>query len=164
MSVFPLSLRGEGLCDIAKAVEHVELFVSTLQKLEVCGGDNLRNAGFLQVRDVARGLSNIEVQKLVEQLLAIVAIEDKVLGDSLDVGVGGSSCANHGRDHQNSLVGDHTRDIFYVIQTKASLFGIASTSLQCVYAATKVTITQVNELINDALRLQIDLFYLTYAE
>ena len=94
------------MCDIAEAVEHVELFISTLQKLEVCGGNHLGDASLLQISDVTLRLCNIKVQKLVEQLRAIVAIEDEVLSDALDVTISGTSCPNHRRDHQDGFVGD----------------------------------------------------------
>jgi len=56
-----------------------------LEQLEVGSGDHLGDARLLKVFDNFGSLVDVEVQKLVEELLAVVAFKDEVLGHALDV-------------------------------------------------------------------------------
>ena len=67
------SFSVENLGDIGQAIEHVKLFVTTLKQLEVCGGDDLGDLGFLDVFDMLSWLFNVEVHQLVQQLLAVIS-------------------------------------------------------------------------------------------
>ena len=100
-----------------------------MQELEVRGGDDFRDASFLQISDVTFRLGNIKVEELMQQLLAVVAIKDKVLCHALDISVSGTPCANHCCYHQNGLVRDHTRNIFDVGLRQTTFFRVACACL-----------------------------------
>ena len=87
----------------------------------------------------------------MKQLLTIVALEDHVFSHALNVSVSGTSRANHSRNHQNGLVWHNARDCIELSHSQACLFCVASTSLQRVDAPSKVSLCQVNELVDDAL-------------
>ena len=93
----------EDLSNIGEAIEHVKLFVATLEELEVSCGNHLRDLSLLKIPYCVGGLFDIKVQKLMEKLLAVVAFEDEVLGHALNVGVGSSSRTNHCSDHLDGL-------------------------------------------------------------
>ena len=158
------SLRVEDLGNVGETVEHIELFVAALEQSIVGAGDDLRKASFLQIFHVFRRLHNVVVQKLVEQLLAIIALKDYVLCHSLDVGVGCAPRANHSRCHENRLVRDDAGDAIDVFLTQACLLGEAGARLQGVDAAAKVTISHLDQLLDDRLRLQFDVFGLADAK
>ena len=146
-----LSFGVENLGDVREAVEHVELFVSALNKVKVSGGNDFGDARLLQVLDVLGALHDVVVQKLVEQLLAVIAVVDDALCHTLDVSISGSSGANHGSCHQDSLVRYDARDAVYVGLAQPILLREASASLQCVDAATQVTLRHLDKLLDDAL-------------
>ena len=97
-------------------------------------------------------------------MLAIVTFEDYVLSHSLDVCVGGTPCADHGRRHEDCLVGDNARDAIDVGLTQTCLLREAGTRLQGVDTAAQISIGHSDQLLDHSLRLQFDALSLANAK
>ena len=111
---------------------------------------------FLDVFNIFRRLSNIEIQELVEKLLAVVALENYIFSLALNVSICGTSCANDKCKHHDGLVGHLTRDAVDVFYTQTVFFSKAGACLQHVDAATKITIGNLDQPVDDGFGLQID--------
>ena len=66
-----LSLQGES--NVWQRIEQVELFVAALEQLKVGHGYDLWDLGLLKVWDFEGRLSCVEVEQLMQELLAVVA-------------------------------------------------------------------------------------------
>ena len=137
------------MCNVGEAIEHVELFVAALQELVVCRCNDLTDSRLFQVFYHIRCLLDVEVQKLVQKLLTVVALQYKVFSYTLNVRVGCTSRSNDCCYHQNSFLRHAAGDTFDIRNCQACLFCETRTSLQQIYASTQISICKFNKPVND---------------
>ena len=151
--------RSDSLGNRRQNVEQVELLVATTEQLEVSGGYQFSNPRLLDVWHI--GVVDEVLQQLHHELLDVIALEDEILSQTGNIGVGGAPRCHHSIDHHDCLGRNDARNGLDVVLCETILLGGETrTCLQGVDAPSEVTLGDCNQLGEDLFVLERHIFSL----